>query len=122
MDTSLNRIGREGDRIMLGVVCALLVLSLALARLHGTWGLALTVGLGMALASTAAAVLAAGRRATRIVNAVVFMVFSALLIHQTHGMIEMHFVIFGLLAFLSFYRDWIPVVVAALVIAVHHFV
>jgi methyl-accepting chemotaxis protein len=122
MDTSLNRIYREGDRIMLGVVWALFVLSLALASSYGTWSLALTVGLGLALASTAAAMLSPGGRVTRMVNAVVFMAFSALLIHQMHGMIEMHFIIFALLAFLLFYRDWLALMVAALVIAVHHLV
>jgi methyl-accepting chemotaxis protein len=120
MGTSLNRIHREGDRIMLGVVWALFMLSLALASWYGTWGFAFTVGLGLALASTTAAILAPAGRVTRLVNAVAFMAFSALLIHQTHGMIEMHFIIFALLAFLLFYRDWLPLVAAALVIAVHH--
>jgi methyl-accepting chemotaxis protein len=120
METSLSRIYREGDRIMLGVAWSLFVLSLALASMHDTWGLAFTVGLGLALASTAAAMLLPAQRATRLLNAVAFMAFSALLIHQTHGMIEMHFGIFALLAFLLFYRDWLPLVAAALVIAVHH--
>ena len=120
METSLSRIYREGDRIMLGVGWSLFVLSLALASIHDTWRLALTVGLGLALASTAAAMLLPARRATRLLNAVAFMAFSALLIHQTHGMIEMHFGIFALLAFLLFYRDWLPLVAAALIIAVHH--
>ena len=122
MDTSLTRIYREGDRIMLAVVWSLFVLSLALASSYGTWGLAFTVGLGLALSSTAAVMLAPAGRVTRMVNAVVFMAFSALLIHQMRGMIEMHFIIFALLAFLLFYRDWLPLVTAALVTSVHHLV
>ena len=35
-------------------------------------------------------------------------------------MLEMHFGIFVSLAFLVYYRDWLPIVVAAAVIAVHH--
>lgn len=105
---------------MLGVVWTLFVLSLALASSYDTWVLALTVGLAFALASTAAAVLLPTRCVTRVVNAVAFMGFAALAIQQMHGMIEMHFGIFVLLAFLLFYRDWVPLVVAALVIAVHH--
>jgi len=120
MDSSLARVYREADRIMLGVTWSLFVLSLALAPWYGTWVLALTVGLGLAVASTAAVVLLPARRATRVLNAVVFMFFSALLIHQAHGMIEMHFVIFGLLAFLLYYRDWLPLVVGAAVVAIHH--
>jgi methyl-accepting chemotaxis protein len=120
METSLSRIYREGDRIMLGVVWALLLLSLGLASSFDTWGLALTVGLGFAAASTAAVVLLPTRLVTRVANAVIFMGFAALFIQQMHGMIEMHFGIFVLLAFLLFYRDWAPLVAAALVIAVHH--
>jgi len=53
---------------------------------------------------------------------VIFMMFSAVFIDQYHGLIEMHFSVFVLLAFLLFYRDWRPVCVAAAAIAVHHFV
>jgi methyl-accepting chemotaxis protein len=120
MDTSLSRIYREGDRIMLGVVWALFFLSLGLASSYETWGLALTIGLGFAVASTAAVVLWPTRLVTRLLNGVIFMGFCALFIQQMHGMIEMHFGIFVLLAFLLFYRDWITLVAAALVIAVHH--
>ncbi|GIX39195.1 MAG: hypothetical protein KatS3mg128_0244 [Silanimonas sp.] len=49
-----------------------------------------------------------------------FMVLSAGLIQVAGGMIEMHFSIFVLLAFLLIYRDWRPIVLAAAVIAVHH--
>lgn len=107
---------------MLGVVWFLFVLSLALASFYGTWGLTLTVGLGLALSSTAAVVMLAGTAATRLINAVVFMTFAALHIHQMHGMIEMHFGIFALLALLLFYREWLPLLVAAVVIALHHLV
>lgn len=48
------------------------------------------------------------------------MVFSALLIQQTHGTIEAHFGIFALLAFILLYCDWRPSIAAATLIAVHH--
>ncbi len=47
-------------------------------------------------------------------------VFSALTVHQGHGMIELHFIFFAVLAFLLCYRDWLPIIVAAGVAAVHH--
>jgi methyl-accepting chemotaxis protein len=120
MNASLARIYRKGDKIMLGVMWALFALSLALASLHDTWGLALTVGLGLALASTATVLLLPAQGVTRWGNAAAFMGFAALNIQQMHGMIEMHFGIFVLLAFLLFYRDWVPVVIGAAVIAMHH--
>jgi methyl-accepting chemotaxis protein len=120
MDTYISGIHREGDRIMLGVACFLAILSLLLASEYGTWVLALTFGLGLALISAAGAFLFPARAIARVLNGFVFMAFAALLIQQMHGMIEMHFSIFVLLAFLLFYRDWVPLVVAAGVIAVHH--
>jgi methyl-accepting chemotaxis protein len=57
---------------------------------------------------------------TRLVIAAALMVFCALNIHQAYGMIELHFGIFVLLAFLLCYRDWRPIVTGALVAAVHH--
>lgn len=62
----------------------------------------------------------AGARRTRLAVAASFMVFSALMIHQSRGMLEFHFAIFCFLAFLLYYRDWQPIVLAAALIAVHH--
>lgn len=45
---------------------------------------------------------------------------AALHIQMTMGMTEMHFAVFVMLAFLSFYRDWKVIVTGTLVIAVHH--
>jgi methyl-accepting chemotaxis protein len=58
---------------------------------------------------------------TRCTIAAALMIFTGLHIQQVHGMIEMHFGVFVLLAFLLFYRDWVPLVVAVGVVAVHHF-
>jgi methyl-accepting chemotaxis protein len=52
--------------------------------------------------------------------AVSFMLFPALMIHLTRGMLEMHFGIFVTLAFLMAYCEWRLIVLAAGVIAVHH--
>jgi methyl-accepting chemotaxis protein len=116
----LNTAILQGDRIMTGVAWALFLLGLCVAPVYGTWGVALSVGLGLALAMQAARLLWPGRRITRAVAGMVLMGFSAMIIHQMHGMTEMHFSVFMLLAFLMWYRDWLPIVVGALTIAVHH--
>jgi methyl-accepting chemotaxis protein len=59
-------------------------------------------------------------RLTGSVFALSFMGFSGLLIHQMQGMIEIHFSIFVLLAFLTVFKDWVANVVGALTIAIHH--
>jgi methyl-accepting chemotaxis protein len=113
---------RATDRFLVGLLAAHLALALALAPLHGTWTLAL-VGGGLTTAiPTAFARLRPGRLVTRLVMGAAFMVYSALIIQQLHGMIEMHFHIFGALAFLLMYRDWRVPVAAAAVTAVHHVV
>jgi methyl-accepting chemotaxis protein len=117
---SLDRIHRQGDLLMVAVFWFMVVLSFMLAGIYGTWTEAAAVGLPAAILSSVFAWLRAGTRLTRIVIAAASMVFSALLIQQTHGMIEMHFSVFVLMAFLFCYRDWAPIVTAAGVIAVHH--
>jgi methyl-accepting chemotaxis protein len=46
----------------------------------------------------------------------------AINIQASHGLIEMHFGVFGILAFLLAYRDWKVIVYAAALVAVHHLV
>jgi methyl-accepting chemotaxis protein len=117
---SLDAHYKRSDRLMVGVNWFLLVLAFGLAGWHGTWSEAMVIGLPAAIVPTALMVMLPGSRLTRIANAAAFMVFSALHIHQGHGMIELHFGIFVLLAFLLYYRDWMAIVTAAAVIAVHH--
>lgn len=45
---------------------------------------------------------------------------TALHIHQAYGLIEIHFEIFVLLAFLAYFRDFKVILSATLVVAVHH--
>lgn len=45
---------------------------------------------------------------------------AALHIHQSFGLIEVHFEIFVLLAFLSYFRDWKVVATGTAAVAVHH--
>ncbi|MDF3936402.1 methyl-accepting chemotaxis protein [Pseudomonas citronellolis] len=117
---SLENHYRKADRIMLGVLWLMFVYSLALAYWHDAWGQALLVGGGTLAALHGLFALLPGQRLTRCCMGVAFMAFAALQINQSGGRIEMHFGIFVLLAILVFYRDWLPIVVAAASIAVHH--
>ncbi|MBD3670209.1 MAG: methyl-accepting chemotaxis protein [Gammaproteobacteria bacterium] len=117
---TLNGLYRQGDTIMVGVLWFNFLVSLVVANFYDTWTTAFTIGLPAALVPTLLKFIAPGARITRVSVGIAFMVFSALLIHQAHGMLEMHFGIFVLLAFLLYYRDWLPILIAAGVIAVHH--
>lgn len=117
---SLARFYQRADRVMLVVLWVCLLFSFGLALVYGTWLQALLVGGGTVLVIHLLQVLMGGQRLFRCAVAVALMVMSALHINQARGLIEMHFSIFVLLAVLIYYRDWLPIVVAAVVIAVHH--
>ena len=111
---------READQIMVAVLWLLWVVSLGFAFIHETWLLWALAATLISIVGTALWRLAPGSPVTSIGIALCFMIYAALLIQQAHGFTESHFGVFVLLAFLLYYRDWRPLVVAAFVIAIHH--
>ncbi|MBU2980059.1 methyl-accepting chemotaxis protein [Alteromonas sp. C1M14] len=57
---------------------------------------------------------------SRIAIGIGVQLLTALHIHQAFGLIEVHFQIFVMLAFLVVFRDWRVIAVATLVVAIHH--
>lgn len=111
---------RNSDRIMLGLLWFTLLCSAGLASWHQTWLQTVLIGAPVCLLLTALYRGLGGTRPMRCLIGVGLMVMAALHINQARGVIEIHFGIFVLLAVLTFYRDWLPIVIAAAVIAVHH--
>ncbi|NYT26315.1 chemotaxis protein [Alcaligenaceae bacterium] len=111
---------RRADRLMLPLLWGLFAMALGLAPWYGTWGLAWALGLPFVLLPSLLILLRPGARITRLSVALSFMLFCALHIHQAMGTTELHFGIFVLLAVLLCYRDWMVIVIAALVAAAHH--
>jgi methyl-accepting chemotaxis protein len=111
----------SADQLMFKVLCFLAVASFALANWYDTWLEAIVIGVGSVFVPGILAFKMPGTALSRHAVAVAFMFFAALQIHQAHGMIEMHFAIFALMAFLLYYRDWRVIVTATVVIAAHHF-
>lgn len=111
---------RKADRIMIGLIWLMALCSLGLAFWYQTFWQAILIGGGTAVCMTALYPLIGGSRLMRCLLAAALMVMAALHINQAHGMIETHFGVFAILAVLTFYRDWLPILVAALTIAVHH--
>jgi methyl-accepting chemotaxis protein len=116
----LTAMRQRSDRALALLLAAHWPVAFALATLRGTWRAALVVGGIASLAPVVAAWLKPGASATRILVAICFMLYSMLFIAQTGGMIEMHFHVFGAMAFLLIYRDWRLPVIAGATIAVHH--
>jgi methyl-accepting chemotaxis protein len=106
---------------MLPVLWVLFIVALCLAPQYGRWTSALTVGFAAAGLPSLLIIWWPARLVTRLAVAAALMVFAALQIHLTSGMTEMHFGIFVLLSLLLAYRDWRPILCAALVVAIHHF-
>lgn len=110
----------KADRLMIRVLWVLFVISLGLASWYGTWAEAIIIGGGAALIPTLICLRMPGSILSRHCVAAALMFFAGLQIHQSHGMIEMHFAVFSLLAFLLYYHDWKVNLTGAGVIAVHH--
>jgi methyl-accepting chemotaxis protein len=119
-NTYLDELRVRADRLCLGVAVFLAVVSLALAPWHGTWAESIALGTGTVGFLAFMVWRYPGAIATRVAIGVAFMLLAALMIHQSRGMVELHFGVFVLLAFLVYYRDWVPVVAAAGTIAVQH--
>ena len=116
----LDETYRRTDRILAWLLVAHLPLFVGLAFLRGTWMEVVAWGVPTVAAGVLAAWLQPGSLLSRMTIAAALLVSSALIIHQTGGMIEMHFHIFAILAFLLMYRDWRVPVWGAVVVAAHH--
>lgn len=111
------------DKIIFIILLAHLPVVMFLVPMgYGTQGFAVTASIITGILAVAAYFTMRGTTAFGVVAAVLFMVFSAIMIQAQLGRIEMHFHIFSALPLLLIYRHWLPIVVAALVIAVHHLV
>jgi methyl-accepting chemotaxis protein len=111
-----------GDRVLLIAVaiCALAALILGFQSVDTSLALIAT----LILSALAAVVYfsASGSPVTRYLLTLVLVAFIALHIQLSHGMIELHFGVFVVLAFLLVYLDWKVIVYGAALFAVHHIV
>jgi methyl-accepting chemotaxis protein len=109
-----------GDRVLLIAIglCALASVALGLQFVES----GLAIGVTLALLALAGGVYALnkGSLASRYVLTFVLVSFVALHIQLARGMIELHFGVFVVLAFLLVYLDWKVIVFGATLFAVHH--
>src|SRR5439155_2506169 len=63
---------------------------------------------------------ASGRAARGVMATVGLVTASAVLVHLAGGATEMHFHFFVMLALISLYQDWVPLLVALLFVVFHH--
>lgn len=120
MTTPTARFRLSAYKIMLAVNIVLLLVALGLAMASNSWLAFIVVGLPTAVLPVILYKMLGDHVLARVSYGVSFMFFAALFIHETGGMLEMHFAIFVLLAVLIAFRDYIVIIAAAVTIAVHH--
>ncbi|HYW05637.1 MAG TPA: methyl-accepting chemotaxis protein [Longimicrobium sp.] len=111
---------RAADRLFFWLLLAHLPLIAVLAAAYGRWQSAILFGVPCIAVGMWASWQFRGTLVARLAVATSLLLLSALIIHQSGGMIEMHFHIFAALAFLLMYRDWRVPVWGAVVTALHH--
>lgn len=121
-EQSMSRRALFGDKLLMFTIALSALASLFLGlqfvdSATANWATAILVAM-----AGAAFMLARGTTLSRFVLTFVLMSFVALHIQLSRGMLEMHFGVFVVLAFLLVYLDWRVIVFAAVQIAVHHVV
>ena len=112
----------KADRLFLVLAVLQALASLALAAWKGEWLPFVAIVLPGLVVMAVQIRLHGGTRIASTTVALVLMAMVAATIQQSHGLVEAHFGVFVVIALLLYYRDWLPVVVAAAAIAVHHLV
>jgi methyl-accepting chemotaxis protein len=109
-----------GDRVLLGAIGISAVASIVLGRQFVDSGLAIGVTVALLLLAGGGYAALRGTTVSRYLFTFVLVSFVALHIQLARGMIELHFGVFVVLAFLLVYLDWKLVVFGAALFAVHH--
>ncbi|HSV71001.1 MAG TPA: methyl-accepting chemotaxis protein [Methylibium sp.] len=113
---------RQAHNLALGCAFSHLLVCLAFAAFTDTWLLAIAVGVPALAVPWWVSRAYPAAPFSRLVMAVAFMAFTGLIIEQARGDLEAHFSFFVMMAVLVAYCDWRPIVLAFVVIAIHHLV
>jgi len=109
-----------GDRIILAALGLAAIAALAIGEYYNEMTMAV-VGAGLILALGGASyMLAGGSLLSRLTLAICLSSMVALHIQMGRGTLEFHFGVFVTLALMLVYRDWRPILAAAVFYAVHH--
>ena len=111
---------QQSQQIFRAVLLFQWLLSLFIGGVTSHWLPAFMFGLPILAVPLWLSISQPASRVSRYSVAIGVQLMTALHIHQAFGMIELHFEIFVLLAFLAYYRDWVVILLATLVVAVHH--
>ena len=117
---SITAAEQQANKLFAALLWAHFAIALLLAAWYGTWVDAFLIGLPATLVPLSLFRSQPNAPATRCAVGAALMIYSGLYIQQTHGLAESHFHVFVAMAFLLAYRDYRPILTAAVVIAGHH--
>ena len=110
----------EGHKIFRVVIVVQLVIAAAIGVFTGELLPAFIFGVPIAAVPLMLSFQSPYSALSRHAMAIGVQLLTALHIHQSFGLIGVHFEIFVLLAFLSYFRDWKVIATGTAVVAVHH--
>lgn len=107
-------------RLFSCLLVAQFILSVVIGFITNTLMLGIVAGLIIVVLPLYFSLSKPNATASKHIVAVAIQLMASLHMQQTMGMTEMHFQVFVLLAFLSFFRDWKVIVTGTAVVALHH--
>ncbi|MDP3334699.1 MAG: methyl-accepting chemotaxis protein [Methylococcaceae bacterium] len=116
----LKPIRTKVDGVMMATVTFVFMVTVIVGFIYEEIAFSLTVGIPAVVMPFLIWRASPGTLLSRLAMASAFVIQIAIQIQASHGLIEMHFGVFVILAFLLAYRDWRAIVFAAALIAVHH--
>ena len=115
---------QRGDRLMLVALLIYSLTAVGIVMAYERPGMGLMAGVlwavGLALPGTVAYLMAPGSLATRLLMSFSLTALVALQIQASAGLRETHFGVFVTLALMMVYLDWRPVLLSAVLFALHH--
>ncbi len=121
VQNNLTNESKKSDRAFLFIFIGnWIVVSFITSLSYDTYFLGIIGGAVLTAIAFAGYKFFAGSLASRVLIGILIMGFPIIMIQQHLGRIEMHFHIFVLLAFMTLYKDILPIIAATLTIAVHH--
>lgn len=107
-------------RVFIVVLCVQFLLSLVIGFYTNTLLIGVVIGFSVIAVPIFFSLSQPSSALSRHAVAIATQLMTALHIQQTMGMTEMHFQVFVMLAFVSYFRDWRVIVSATVVVALHH--
>ncbi|MDU0352757.1 methyl-accepting chemotaxis protein [Paraglaciecola aquimarina] len=112
----------SANKIFRLVIVVQWFISLLIACFTSSWLEPLLIGIPILALPLLLSFTQPSRPVTRYAFAIAVQLFAALHIQQTYALTELHFEIFVMLAFLSYFKDWKVIAVGTATVAIHHII